>query len=565
MAGEWKPLNTQPGFNAETMLLLTDGSVMVHEDASNKWHRWTPSVFDPMADYANGDWSQLAPMPDLPAGTLGGTTNAPRYFASAVLSDGRVFVAGGEYNGNVANANLLAAQIYDPIADAWTAITNFPWLWTQIGDAPCCVLADGRILLGNSNTAKQPGSNLTAAASTPAVFDPWARTWTPTPAKNDVSSEETWTLLPNGSVLTVQCSTPPGVERWNGANWVSDANTPVTLTQQPPGLGNEIGPAVLLPDGRVFAIGGNANTALYTPPPPPGFGVPQPPNGSWTAGPQLQDAQNRLLFGADTPACLLPNGRVLCCATSAILGTGSANSVFFFEFDPMRSLRRWMAANGKNPRAPLLPQLPAAGVKLSGLLPPFIAVPAPPNAGHSAFTGRMLLVPSGQVLFSNGTQDIQIYTPDPGHRPEWRPNLSAVPGTVVPGFTYRVAGTGFNGLSQAVSYGDDAAAATNYPVVRLAHLDSGHVRYARTSGHGMGVATGELETETFATIPWEMEDGAAQLTVIANGIPSNVVTVIVARVRSLRRWMTMNGKNPRAPLLPQLPAAGVELSGLLPA
>ena len=488
MAGTWKPLNTQPSFNASTMLLLTDGSVMVHQNATNQWHRWTPNPFDPMADYAFGSWTNLATMPDLPPGTAGGKTNAPLYYASAVLNDGRVFVAGGEGNGSVANAQLLSAQIYDPVADAWTAITTFQAGWTQIGDAPCCVLQDGRILLGNSNTTA-------GTASTPAIYDPIAGTWTSTGAKNDLPAEETWTLLPNGTVLTVECTSPPNVERFGATGWTADAPTVInavtfTLPAAPPGAGNEIGPAILLPDGRVFAIGGGSTTLLYTPPPPPTFTFTGPPpvtTGSWSLGPILQSPAGAALFGADTPACLLPNGLVLCCATSVIIGTGAANSVFFFEYNP--------ATNG------------------------LTAAPTPPNAGNTLFSGRMLLVPSGQVLFANGTQDIEVYTPAPGIVGSARPDIEAVPSRMVPGFSYRLTGTGFNGVSQAVSFGDDATSATNYPIVRLNHLTSGHVRYGRTFDHStMGVATGETPVETTVEIPWDMESGAIQLIVIANGI-----------------------------------------------
>jgi hypothetical protein len=38
-----------------------------------------------------------------------GPVDAPLYFASAVLSDGRVFVAGGEYNANP-NVDILACS-----------------------------------------------------------------------------------------------------------------------------------------------------------------------------------------------------------------------------------------------------------------------------------------------------------------------------------------------------------------------------------------------------------------------------------------------------------------------
>ncbi len=395
------------------------------------------------------------------------------------------------------------------------------------------------MLLGNNNGETQTIAGVgtvTAPASTPNIFDPATGGWAATAPKNDVPAEETWTLLPDGGVLTVQCSTPPGVEIFNGTAWVFDTSTAnyttgtgVTLPQ-----GGEIGPAILLPDGRVFAIGGDIATALYTPSLPGNFTTSGAP-ASWAVGPTLQDAESNLLFGADTPACLLPNGRVLCCATLNFISRPPGNVVHFFEFDP--------TTENLDP------------------------APSPANIGTRADTGRMLLLPSGQVLFSNNTNDIEVYTPDPGGWQEgWRPAIISAPARIVPGFTYRLAGTQFNGLSQAVSYGDDAQAATNYPIVILRNLvGAPAMRFGRTFGHStMAVATGDEQVETWATIPWEMEEGAAQLTIIANGIPSNVFTLTVAHVRSLRRWMVANGKNPQAPLLPQLPAAGVRLATLLP-
>ena len=88
--------------------------------------------------------------------------------------------------------------------------------------------------------------------------------------------EETWNLLPDGSVLTVNTNNPPHAERYIPSidEWVSAGTTPNSLVlyliTDPTGLEvsvDEIGPAILLPDGRLFAIGGTGQTALYTPPP----------------------------------------------------------------------------------------------------------------------------------------------------------------------------------------------------------------------------------------------------------------------------------------------------------
>src|SRR6266852_8737208 len=120
MVGSWKPLVNQPTFNASTMLLLTDGTVMCHDEGtgfngSPNWWKLSPDV---MGDYTKGTWKQLKSLPVSPVfGQI-----SPLYFASAVLKDGRVFRAGGEYNGSSTVADLLSAEIYDPVADTWTII-----------------------------------------------------------------------------------------------------------------------------------------------------------------------------------------------------------------------------------------------------------------------------------------------------------------------------------------------------------------------------------------------------------------------------------------------------------
>src|SRR5262249_23969760 len=132
MAGTWTQLKNAPSFPASTMLLLTDGTVMCQQSGSKNWFKLTP---DAKGDYVNGTWSRLSAMP-----------NAPLYLASAVLNDGRVFCAGGEYSNFVPGAGLLAAEIHDPLMDAWTVLSTLPG-WAKFGDAPCCVLPDGRLLL----------------------------------------------------------------------------------------------------------------------------------------------------------------------------------------------------------------------------------------------------------------------------------------------------------------------------------------------------------------------------------------------------------------------------------
>ena len=477
MAGSWSVLTNSPSFIADTMLLLTDGSIMCHEYNSNKWHKLKPDI---AGSYVNGEWSNLAPMKDDPSipANLGGPTIAPLYFASAVLADGTVFFAGGEYNSTIAGADINTVQIYNPLTDAWQIIGP-PAGWSQIGDSPSCVLPDGRLLLGNS------------FATSTAIYNPKSQTWTTAANKNDSSSEETFTLLPNNTILTVQCSNIPNAEKYIIATdkWVSAGATPSTLPQGCPGIIAETGPSVLLPDGRVFVVGATGNTALYTAP------TVSVPFDIWTAGPVLTDGSGNTSFPMDAGAALLPNGRVLCVGSPAppcsFLGPST-----FFEYDPVSNTASVIAS--------------------------------PVNSALPCFNGRFLLLPTGQVLFSNNTNVISVYTPDGNSDNSWKPSITKISSKLALGRNVILTGTQLNGLSQACSYGDDAQMATNYPIAQLTSTINNNVIYLRTSNHSsMGVATGAAPQTTNVFISSDTPVGNYRLAVIANGISSDPVMVSV--------------------------------------
>ena len=70
-------------------------------------------------------------------------------------------------------------------------------------------------------------------------------------------------------------------------------------------------------------------------------------------------------------------------------------------------------------------------------------------------------------------------------------------------------------------------AATNFPVVRITNLRSGHVFYSRTHDHSsMAVASPELVWTTF-DVPSAQERGASKLEVVANGVASDPVLIQV--------------------------------------
>jgi hypothetical protein len=478
MAGTWADLTKQPGASVDTMLLLTDGTVIAHVSNSPKWRQLTP---DGKGSYTTGIWSDLTPMPPnnaVPAST-GGPTYGPLFFASAVLGDGTVLVAGGEYNTGVQpGADVAAATRFDPVTSTWTNVTT-PAGWTNVGDAPICVLADGRALIGNINTSQT------------AFFDPATGTFSAGPNKSDRCAEESFVLLPDGTVLVVDCSAIPNAEKYlpSSNEWVSAGTTPSTLPQACPNIVAEIGPTVVLPDGNALAIGATGDTAIYVPP-----ANPSDP-GTWQPGPTITDGSGNTLHPIDAPAVLLPNGRVLLAASPAP-PCNFPGPTSFFEYDP--------AANS-----------------LTAVSPP------PSNASGPCFTGRFLLLPNGQVLFSSESSKVTVYTPDGTPDPSWKPAITGVPGFMAVGHHYALTGTQFNGLSQACMYGDDATMATNYPVARLEHGTT--VIYCRTAHHStMGVATGTAPVSTVLSIPPAVPPGSYDLVVVANGIPSDPVPVTIS-------------------------------------
>ena len=456
------------------MLLLTDGTILTHDAgaAANGTPNWYKLAPDTTGSYTNGTWSPLAPGP-----------NSPQFFASAVLRDGRVFVAGGEYNGSNTGVDLLAAEIYDPVANAWTSIPT-PAGWTQIGDAACCVFPDGRVILAPPGTTDKRT----------AIYDPTTNSWTASANKiGPATSEETWVLLPDQTILTCNCFGHPAAEKYVivADQWVNAGPTPVDLVEA---SSHEIGPGVLLTDGRVLFVGASGATAIYTMP------ALANQHGTWTTGPSFPVQSGQQLIAKDAPGCLLTNGKVLLAASPAggcaAIDQGYCPPTFFFEFDP--------SSNSMNP------------------------VVASSNSGAAVFDGRMLMTPSGQVLFTNGSTDVEIYTPDGAPDPSWKPQITSAPSSIRPGFTYTLHGRQINGLSQCSMYGDDASQATNYPIVRLRNRSNGNVVYCRTHDFStMAVATGSVAHSTQFTVPSGTPLGSYDLVVVANGIPSDsqIVTV----------------------------------------
>jgi hypothetical protein len=157
-----------------------------------------------------------------------------------------------------------------------------------------------------------------------------------------------------------------------------------------------------------------------------------------------------------------------------------------------------------------------------------VSVPGTPNASQdSSYYFRMLPLPNGQVLVTDGSDDVEIYTHGGKPKADWAPMIASVPATLTHGKTYSLSGVYLNGFSQAGAYGDDAQAATNYPLVRITTASSGHVFYARTHDFSsMAVASPATVTTSF-DVPKSIETGPSALQAVANGIASQPVSVMI--------------------------------------
>ena len=510
-SGVWTPLNNQPSFSASAgAYLLTDGRILV-EDAQLIDVAWWTLTPDNTGSYINGSWTQVAsPGPCANGEKSSATIYAPLYYASAVLADGRFVMVGGEYDYNYGYVNSSAevwtdqGAIYDPVANKWTCIAA-PSGWTQIGDAESVVLADGTFMLAD------PFSNqvatLNASTSPPSFNTPF----TPAGKGADISNdEEGWILLPDGDVFTLEIwssnegyVTPaltysPVSQAWSSAGTAPD---PLVLLSKGGVNYHEIGPAMLRPDGTVFASGAVGPNDVY-----------DTVSNTWSSGPSFPTITDNYssggctisnkteqLVAADAPAALLPDGNVL-------IAPGPVDSQSACEWVPPSVLFEF------------------DGTSLTEVAQPSGAQFVP------SYVGRLLVLPTGQVLYTNTDYSVEIYTPAGTPEASWAPAIATSPATVTPGGTnYSLTGTQFNGLSQAVSYGDDYQAATNFPLVRITNNASGHVFYARTHSHStMAVATGSATVSTEFDVPAAIETGASTMVVVANGIASSPVAVNVS-------------------------------------
>ncbi|HSC17696.1 MAG TPA: hypothetical protein VLC74_02175 [Rhizomicrobium sp.] len=463
-SGTWTPVKAGfPGTSfPDSAVLLTDGNVMMHDGCTSDWYKLTPNK---KGSYVNGTWKKTASMP---------SSYKPLYFSSQVLADGRLVVEGGEYNSCQGVWTNLGA-FYDPAKDAWTAVTP-PAGWSTIGDAQSVVLTNGTYMQANccstqSALASISGNNIT---------------WTTTGSgKADSNDEEGWTMLPDQTIITVDCNRDLAsgfndVEQYDPSTgkWTTIGKTADSLVDAG---SHEIGPGPMLPNGYMFQVGATVNNDVYN-----------PATNKWTAAKHFPSGDS-----ADGPAAVLPNGRILAQVSPGVFNPPS----HFFEIKVKSPSKQQIVQVNEPASAP----------------------------NQSSYEGRMLVLPTGEVFWPSDVGDIEIYKPHGGPNAAWLPTITSAPASVTRGSTNNVVqGTQFNGFTFGGYYGDDAQSSTNYPLVRITNTGTKDVCYAKTHDHSsMGLSAPGQAGSTKFDVPNSCATGASTIQVVVNGIASAPTNITV--------------------------------------
>lgn len=303
------------------MFLLTDGTVLVQDQGANsagsgEWWILTP---DSKGNYVNGKWSRTDSMPN---------GYKPPYASSGVLPDGRVIVVGGELNGSATWVGENLGAIDNPILKTWSAV-NPPnrgrGKFASMGDGPSIILANGQFMLGPAGR----GNTGELGQTKQAILNPSNLSWSVTGRGiSGANPESRFTLLQNDKILTIDTPVSAGkkAEIFDPASgvWSSAGVTPVSLldpsTAEDKNVA-EIGPAITMPNGLVFAEGSNQHTAIYN------F-----KSNSWVTGPDFPSSDGQQMHTNDAGSEILQNGNVLFDASPVKKGKFTS-PVSFYTFD----------------------------------------------------------------------------------------------------------------------------------------------------------------------------------------------------------------------------------------
>jgi N-acetylneuraminic acid mutarotase len=258
-----------------TATLLPNGKVLVTGGSSGKFTHGTTTLNSAeLYNPQTGTWS-----------ITGSMNTARRNHTATLLTNGKVLVAGGAFDGISIHTALSDAELYDPKSNTWnkTGSMKGARYWHT-----ATLLPNGNVLVAGGIDS----SHLNSAE----LYSPQTGTWTTTGSMSIDRRSHTATLLSNGKVLVVGSSGNGGgsTELYNPQTGTWSATGFMNIE---PGRGAHT--ATLLANGKVLIAGGSwlsrlSSAELY-----------DPQSGTWSITDQLSVARYW------HTATLLPDGKVL--------------------------------------------------------------------------------------------------------------------------------------------------------------------------------------------------------------------------------------------------------------
>ena len=373
------------GFTPGEATLLLNGKVLLTGPSGAE-------LYDP----ATGQWSSC-PQATASAGCPGPMVVSERGGHTAtLLKDGRVLVAGGNYDGSVA----VTTELYDPATGKFTRTGD---LLTARHYHTATLLPDGRVLVAGGVDAACTTCPKPNPGNAAEIYNPATSQWTSAKPLAQGVNHHTATLLASGKVLVSGGRVPsnptnatdtdmsqlyaPGLDLWTSCS-LETAATPDCPGPLVHGRFDDS--ATVLSDGRILAAGGVRSDGVVT------YSTAElydPTRGIWTETGRMGEARYLHV------AARLPNGRVLV--------AGGGGRYGFGRYQPVSSAELYDPNSGKWSQAPFMPDANAsAGAALA----------TGPWAACASNCGKVLVVRAGAVrsLLFAPTPEVSLVSPAGG-------------------------------------------------------------------------------------------------------------------------------------------------------